>query len=95
MPEQELKKGQLLADLVTHSGYKVLMEDIFEDIIKFEEKVLWSVPGPKARAVQVEIVATMRAYLTKAKTKISNTIKDAQAAERNRDVQETQRTGRR
>lgn len=84
-----------MADLTTHSGYKVLMEDIFEAKIKYEEGVLWTVPGPKARAVQVEIVATMRAFLETAKIKISNTIKDAQAAERNKHVQETQRTGRR
>lgn len=95
MPEQELKRSQLLADLTTHSGYKVLIEDVFEAIIKFQEGILWTVPGPKARAVQVEIVSAMKAYLSTAKIKISSTIKDAQAAERNKHVQETQRTGRR
>ena len=96
MPDKPLTRTQLLVDLTIHAGYEVLMKDVFEAIIEEEEHILWTTnKGPQARLIQLEAVTYMKAYLQKAKIKISNTIKDAQAAERNRDVQETQRTGRR
>lgn len=73
------------------------MEDVFEGLIKEEEKHLWKmVGGPQARFHQLEIVSIMKAYLEKAQTKINNTIKNAQQQQKGtRDVQETTRTGRR
>lgn len=94
MPDKPLSKGLLLADLKNHSGYPVLME-IFESLLKHEEDVLWTSPGPEARALQVEAVVYMKALFAKAKIKIENSIKDAQVKERLTNVQETQRTGRR
>lgn len=90
-----LTKDELIADLVTHAGYKVLMEDIFEFLIKEEEERLWnSTQGPQARVYQLEVVTYMKAFLSKAKTKIANTVVNAQQKGQ-RDVQKTQRTGRR
>jgi len=91
----ELTRTQLLADLTTHTGYQVLVEDVFEKIIEEEVERLWITQGPQARVYQLEVVTYMKAYLTKVKTRVANTVITAQQQKGMKDVQETQRTGRR
>lgn len=91
-------KSQLLADMTTHPGYKILIEDVFERLIELEVDNLFNVvKGPQARIVQLEAVTYMKAYLKKAKDKIAQTLIDAQQQQMKgkRDVPEIQRPGRR
>lgn len=94
----ELTRSQLLADLTKHTGYKVLIEDIFDKIIEEEETILFTTAkGPQARAYQLEIVTYMKAFLVKIKTRVANTLITAQQQDMKgkQNVQETQRPGRR
>ena len=96
--EPKPTRSQLIASLVEHPGYKVLMEDVFEKLIKFEVDILFEVAkGPQARIVQLEAVTYIKAYLQKAKNKIAQTLIDAQQQQMKgkRDVQDSKRSGRR
>ena len=97
MPDKELTKSQIFADVTIHAGYKILMEEIIGKIINDAAGLVWDSRSPEERAARVEMVASWKALMTTVNAKIANTLQDAQQQNMKgkQDVQKTQRPGRR
>lgn len=95
MLEDKPTDSQLFVDMMSHPGYKLLMDEIIGKVITDAEKLIWDSHSPQERSARVEMVTAWKALMGKVDAKIKNTIATAQqqTAKGKKHVQDTQRRG--